>query len=248
MHYYKRHIGDYAKKAGRLSMLQHGAYTMLLDAYYDTERPPTKAIAIEWCWAFSAEELAAVEFVLARFFILDGDVYRQTHCDEDIAIYHGNAATNKRIAQDREAKKREEKARSVHEPLTDEHEQAPNHKPLTTNHKPTDIKHIVPGKPDDCPHQEIINIYHELIPAGTQVRIWNETRRKHLQARWREDAKRQSLEWWRKLFAYCAKSQFLTGQVSPSNGRVQFVIGLDWIVNPTNFAKIIEGKYHEATA
>jgi len=29
MHYFKRNIGDYHKKAGRLSMLEHGAYTLL---------------------------------------------------------------------------------------------------------------------------------------------------------------------------------------------------------------------------
>lgn len=248
MHYYKRHIGDYAKKAGKLTMLQHGAYTMLLDAYYDGEQPPTKERAIEWCWAFSPDEVAAVEFVLARFFKLDGDLYRQNHCDEDIAAYHENAATNKRIAQEREAKKKENKARSVHAPLTNEHEPPPNHKPLTTNQEPN--IHIVPDKSatPDCPHEEIISLFHELVPTGTQVRIWNDTRRKHLQARWREDQDRQNTEWWRKFFAYCSRSAFLSGQIPPTPGRSQFVIGLDWIVNPTNFAKIIEGKYHEASA
>jgi hypothetical protein len=116
--------------------------------------------------------------------------------------------------------------------------------------KEKEIKHIVPDKPGtpDCPHQEIIDLYHEHIPTGTQVRIWNDARRKHLQARWREDADRQNLEWWRKFFAYCARSPFLSGQVPPSNGHAQFVLCLDWIVNPTNFAKIIEGRYHEASA
>ena len=37
MHYYKRNIGDYHKKAGRLSMIEHGAYTLLIDACYDRE-------------------------------------------------------------------------------------------------------------------------------------------------------------------------------------------------------------------
>ena len=41
MHYYKRNLGDYAKKAGRLSMLEHGSYTLLIDACYDRERFPT---------------------------------------------------------------------------------------------------------------------------------------------------------------------------------------------------------------
>jgi len=51
MHYFKRNIGDYHKKAGRLSMLEHGAYTLLMDACYDRERFPTMDEAIDWCWA-----------------------------------------------------------------------------------------------------------------------------------------------------------------------------------------------------
>ena len=71
MHYYKRNIGDYAKKAGRLSMLEHGAYTLLLDACYDRERFPTLDEAIEWTWARTDAEIEAVKFVLARFFTLE---------------------------------------------------------------------------------------------------------------------------------------------------------------------------------
>ena len=70
MHYYKRNLGDYAKKAGRLSMLQHGAYTLLIDACYDREQFPTLDDAIDWAWASSAAEIEAVEFVLRKFFIV----------------------------------------------------------------------------------------------------------------------------------------------------------------------------------
>ena len=68
MHYYKRHLGDYARKAGHLSMLEHGAYNLILDAYYDREVPPTRAEAIRFARARSAEEIAAVDVVLAEFF------------------------------------------------------------------------------------------------------------------------------------------------------------------------------------
>ena len=57
MHYYKRNIGDYAKKAGRLTMLQHGAYTLLIDSCYDREKFPTLEDAIEWTWASSDDEI-----------------------------------------------------------------------------------------------------------------------------------------------------------------------------------------------
>ena len=60
MHYYKKNIGDYHKKAGRLSMLEHGAYTLLLDACYDRERFPTLEDAMDWTWARTEEEMAAL--------------------------------------------------------------------------------------------------------------------------------------------------------------------------------------------
>jgi len=55
MHYYKRNLGDYAKKAGRLTMLQHGAYTLLIDSCYDREVFPTLEQALEWTWHGSVE-------------------------------------------------------------------------------------------------------------------------------------------------------------------------------------------------
>lgn len=104
---------------------------------------------------------------------------------------------------------------------------------------------VVPGQAGDpCPHQAILDLYHELLPAGRRVRIWNETRRAKLRARWREDVKRQSLAWWRKFLGYIAESQFLTGKAS-TPGRKPFEIDLEWIVTPANFVKIIEGKYHQ---
>lgn len=96
----------------------------------------------------------------------------------------------------------------------------------------------------DCPHAEIVALYHELLPANPRIKVWNGSRAANLRARWREDAKRQSLDYWRRFFAHVAASAFLTGQVADRNGRA-FLPGLDWLVLPNNFAKVIEGKYHE---
>lgn len=96
-----------------------------------------------------------------------------------------------------------------------------------------------------CPHEKIIEAYHRHLPMGRQVnlKVWNGTRKQHLQARWREDRERQSVEWWDKFFAYCSRSNFLTGKIAPRQGRDPFLVSLDWIVSPSNFAKIIEGAY-----
>ncbi len=102
--------------------------------------------------------------------------------------------------------------------------------------------------PPPCPHDEIIALYHELVPVGTQVRIWTEQRRKRLQARWRESPKHQSLDFWRRFFEHVSESEFLTGRAPTAPGRDPFVVSLDWLINPTNFVKVIEGNYHRGAA
>ena len=135
MHYYKRNLGDYAKKAGRLSMLEHGAYTLLIDACYDRERFPTEAEAIEWAWARTEAEIAAVRFVLNRFFTLTDGVYVQGRIAEEVATYQRNAETNARIAKERE-EKRKNGARTVNEPCNSCDEPPPNQEPRTNNQEP----------------------------------------------------------------------------------------------------------------
>ena len=150
MHYYKRNIGDYAKKAGRLSMLEHGAYTLLIDACYDRERFPSKDEAIEWCWARTPDEIAAVEFVLSRFFTLEDGTYTQERIADELSKYHENAARNSKIATEREAK-RTERARSVHKTPPVVHEAPPNQEPLTKNHKPRTTRKRETPKEDKDP-------------------------------------------------------------------------------------------------
>ena len=124
-------------------------------------------------------------------------------------------------------------------------------------------KHICPpdGEPDDvpvkkfppCDHKAVIAMYHENLPTLRRVEVWNEARSGYLRQRWREVCEDLSkdkevtvedvFEWWGQFFRHVAKSKFLTGKVNSSNGR-SFVADLEWLIRPTNFAKIIEGKYH----
>lgn len=102
-------------------------------------------------------------------------------------------------------------------------------------------------KRSTCPHQEIIALYHELLPASPQIRDWTPARADLLRVRWNEDASRQDLDWWRRFFSYIAESQFLTGRAH-ANGRKPFMAPLEWILKAENFAKIREGRYHEGEA
>ena len=101
------------------------------------------------------------------------------------------------------------------------------------------IKNIVGNKLPTCPHQEIIKLYADTLPMLTQVKIWSDKRQRLLKARWSEDEKRQSLEWWGKFFKYVAASDFLVGRAS------DWQCDIEWLLNSSNMVKVVEGKYHQ---
>lgn len=150
MHYYSKNIGDYAKKAGRLSMLEHGAYNLLLDACHDREQFPTEEEAIDWCWCRSQEEIDAVKFVLFKFFDKDdGGRYIQKRIKETLDNYHEKAKTNSENGKKggrpkgskSKAKKTQplsKKTQSVNSGFENKanETQPPQNKSLTNNHKP----------------------------------------------------------------------------------------------------------------
>lgn len=154
MNYYKRHIGDYAAATRHLTMLEHGAYTLLLDTYYTTEAPlpaDLKAAARK-AGARSKEEVAAVETVLPEFFTLTDRGWIQQRCDAEIEAYHAKAETN-RVVGKKGGRPRKttqtdtgsldsgnpEKTQTVSENNPDE--------TLTTNHKPITNNQYPPNPP-----------------------------------------------------------------------------------------------------
>src|SRR5690606_22136393 len=84
---------------------------------------------------------------------------------------------------------------------------------------------VVAGKPaaPECPHSEIVALYHEVLPELTQVRSWTPARQALLRARWREDSARQSLDWWRRFFEYVSRCPFLMGQGLGPSDREPFL-------------------------
>jgi uncharacterized protein YdaU (DUF1376 family) len=149
MHYYKRHIGDYAKKAGRLSILEHGVYTLLMDACYDKEKfPESVEEAIDWVWARSPEEEAAVKFVLSKFFVLTDGFYVQNHIQEVLNEYQEfcgeqkekgkkGGRPKKNLAEENNPTETQRVISETQRVANGfENKPADNPKPLTTNHKP----------------------------------------------------------------------------------------------------------------
>lgn len=104
MNYYKHYLGDYARDTAHLSLLEHGAYRVLLDTYYATERslPADKASLYRICKAFSAAERKAVDAVAEQFFPLNGDGSRHNvRADEELVLARSFSEVQARRAQSR---------------------------------------------------------------------------------------------------------------------------------------------------
>lgn len=92
----------------------------------------------------------------------------------------------------------------------------------------------------DCPHQDIIDLYHERCPSFRPVVIWNDTRRAKLRTRWRENPKHRDMKFWVKYFDYAQTSKFLTG-----DSQRGWIADLEFLVTANKFTKILEGQYHQ---
>jgi len=95
MNFYKRHIGDYIKKAGHLTLLEHGIYARLMDVYYTRESGIPEDKAARLIGARTKEEVQALSNVLDEFFTLVDGVWTQGRCEEEIGIASAKAEKNR---------------------------------------------------------------------------------------------------------------------------------------------------------
>ncbi len=100
----------------------------------------------------------------------------------------------------------------------------------------------------ECPYGEIVDLYHELLPAAPRVVVRSKGREALIRARWAQVCgeerwgKAEGLEFFADFFTGVASSKFLTGRVS-TRDRTPFVADLEWLMKPSNFTKTLEGRY-----
>ena len=250
MHYYQFNIGDYVSHTRHLSPIEDIAYRRLLDAYYLSERPLNSGLTSVARQIGLRDYEQEVKIVLDEFFKLTEDGWINARADKEIAHFKGKIEQASKAG--RASAERRSNARSTDVQPTN------NQEPITKNQLKT---YICPpdGEPEPakklpgCDHKAVIELYHQNLPTMRRVEVWNETRAGYLRQRWREVAAELAqekditaddvLNWWAEFFLSVGKSRFLTGKVNSKDGRA-FVADLEWILKPSNFAKIVEGKYH----
>lgn len=107
-----------------------------------------------------------------------------------------------------------------------------------------------------CPTKELIELYHQTLPELPRVVVMNDKREAMIRQRWRDFfaagdfvTHAEGIECFRWYFAEKVKpSKFLTGRAnSVGKDRRPFLADLEWLIRPSNFAKVVEGRYEEHT-
>ena len=252
MHYYQFNIGDYKSHTNHLDLLEDLAYRRLLDLYYLHERPLNSGITAVARQIGMRDHETEVKTVLEEFFDLTDDGWINQRADKEIKHFHSKIDQASRAGK--ASAERRMSARSTDVQLTN------NQEPITNNQINTyicppdgELEAMAASKIPACQHQGVIELYHQHLPTLRRVEVWNATRQGYLRQRWREVAEELAqekpieisnvLNWWSDFFQHIGKSKFLTGKVNSKDGRA-FTADLEWILKPSNFAKIVEGKYH----
>lgn len=241
MNFYPHHIGDFIRDTARLNDAQCMAYLRMIWMYYETELPlddDFDALAFK-----IGAKVSDVHQILRHFFFLHDGKWHNSRCDKVILEFRAKSTKAKKSANTRwdNAKAMHAYNRSI--------ANAPD---IDANQDPKastqDNQKLLPsvGTDDPCPHQKIIDLYHDLLPVLPRIREWTPARQTLLRNRWKEKPERQSLNWWRDFFGYVAQSDFLCGRVDSRNGKQSFQADLEWLVRPSNLVKVIEGKYENA--
>lgn len=155
MNYYRRFVGDYASKTAELSLAEHGAYTILLDVCYSTEKPLPAALdaLCRICRAMSRAEQEAVKSIANKFFPIGSDGLRHnSRADEEIGKAQATIAKQRESGVE-SARKRWSPYGSTHEStdysivqMTDGLGNRSAIQPPTTNHHPSTANPQPPEK------------------------------------------------------------------------------------------------------
>lgn len=237
MIFYPFNIGDYRKDAGHLTALEHGIYRSLIDSYYVNEGPLSAddAFLMRTHCIRTKDEIRAFNQIVSEFFILDDGKYRHHGCDKVIDKILRKSDKARASAESRWQRDNANALRTDSE--CNANGMLP--KDITERETNTTQKPAVPA----CPVEQIIQLYRDTAKRLPSVRIVPDSVKAHIRARWLQDRRFQSLEFWRGFFEYCESNKFLSGQSEARGDRKPFRASLAWVVNATNFAKIINEDY-----
>jgi len=259
VHYYNHHIGDYMRDTAHLTLVEDGIYRRLLDLYYLDEIPLADNIPYLARRIRARENEKEIEVILMEFFEKTESGWTQARCNMEILEYHEICSRNKANGkQGGRPKKTQSVMSGLREKTQSDNSGNPDEsQPVTSNQEPVTITSNTLSfsstennpetvdnlqKRNSIPYQQIVDIYHQVLPTLPKVEKLTTKRKGQIAARWRTDL--TTTDQWRNYFDFVSQSKWLMGKVAPTNGRKLFRADIEWLTNETNFTKISENKYH----
>jgi uncharacterized protein YdaU (DUF1376 family) len=107
MKFFKFYMGDYLRDTAHLSMAEHGAYFLMLQNYYATQKPlPSGDALYRMLRAQTKPEKEAIDSIVKQFWVRSAEGITNARADKEIESAAVQADKNRIIARDREAAKR----------------------------------------------------------------------------------------------------------------------------------------------
>ena len=136
MNWFKLYIGDYQRDTAHLSVTEHGAYLLMLQHYYATEKPlPTGKALHRMLRAQDKVEREAIDTVAAQFWTDTPAGLVNGRADVELTKAGAQADTNRAIAQARETRRKA--AREPHDESTNRATKVQPNQTPDTRHQTT---------------------------------------------------------------------------------------------------------------
>ncbi len=242
MNFYPFHIGDFRSGTIYFSQLERWVYRDLIDVCYDTEGalPLDKLTVYRMVGARTDEHRDAVDSVLADKFVKSEAGYVQDRITSEISKYHKKADSARKANQIRWG--------------SEEHLNSDAAQIATKNQEPVkEDKSLSPAKLPTCPANEVINLYHSILPSLPAVRLQSDGRKKAIGTFWRwvltsqktDGTQRattatEALEWIGAYFRRANENDFLMGRNPQAGTHANWRCDFDFLLTEKGKKHVIE--------
>lgn len=253
------YVADYQADTAYLTTEHHGAYLLMLMAYWRNGPIPDNNGIIAAITRQSPDAWSITRAVLEPFFqVRDGFWFHKRVEQEYDKARKNRAVHHDRAVKAAKARWDKENAQAMLVALPEDMPmQCPSPSPSPTPSKavnqssPSDLS---PAKADNVPAQQVADAYNEICgDLYPQVLKVTDKRRKAIRARWLADVKNpderkrtDSLEYWRRYFVFCRTGvEFFKQAASGENkgSHAGWRPDFDFLMTEKTWLGVKEGKY-----